>query len=88
MKEKSHNAERKYRQKGALKTFLWLFFGINFFGISLNLILHYYKLPNQIEYLIHNSDNIAIISLALFCYIIMSLLLYLVISLNYFFKEV
>lgn len=73
--------------KNILRTFLKLFFGINFVGLSLNGILYYFKLPNQMEYLLKNIDNVAIISLALFCYVILSLLLYLVVSLNYFIRE-
>lgn len=74
-------------KRNALKTFLWLFFGINFVGIVLNIILYYFKLPNQMEYLLKNINNVAIISLAVFCYVILSLLLYLVVSLNYFIRE-
>lgn len=39
------------------------------------------------EYLLENINNVAIISLAVFCYVILSLLLYLVVSLNYFIRE-
>ena len=64
-----------------------MIFGINFIGISLNVILYYFRLPNQMEYLLENINNVAIISLAVFCYVILSLLLYLVVSLNYFIRE-
>ncbi|MCR2059585.1 hypothetical protein [Campylobacter helveticus] len=51
-------------------------------------MLYYFDLPNQIEYVLFNIDNVAVMSLVVFIYVMMSLLLYLAINLNHFFKSI
>ncbi|WP_270981053.1 hypothetical protein [Campylobacter helveticus] len=61
---------------------------INFLGFGLNVMLYYFDLPNQIEYVLFNVDNVGVMSLVVFIYAMMSLLLYLAINLNHFFKSI
>ncbi|ARE81140.1 hypothetical protein [Campylobacter helveticus] len=61
---------------------------INFLGFGLNVMLYYFDLPNQIEYVLFNVDNVGVMSLVVFIYVMMSLLLYLAINLNHFFKSI
>lgn len=61
---------------------------INFLGFGLNVMLYYFDLPNQIEYVLFNVDDVGVMSLVVFIYVMMSLLLYLAINLNHFFKSI
>ncbi|ARE79782.1 hypothetical protein [Campylobacter helveticus] len=79
---------KKELRKKAFKSFALWFVLINFLGIGLNALLYYFDLPNQIEYVLFNIDNVAVMSLVVFIYVMMSLLLYLAINLNHFFKSI
>lgn len=74
--------------KKAFKSFVLWFVLINFLGFGLNVMLYYFDLPNQIEYVLFNVDNVGVMSLVVFIYVMMSLLLYLAINLNHFFKSI
>ncbi|WP_270976649.1 hypothetical protein [Campylobacter helveticus] len=39
---------------------------INFLGFGLNVMLYYFDLPNQIEYVLFNVDNVGVMSLVVF----------------------
>ncbi|ELZ4287374.1 hypothetical protein UO474_001116 [Campylobacter upsaliensis] len=49
---------QKEMKKKIFKRFLLWFVGINILGIGLNVLLYYFSLPNQIEYVLYNIDNI------------------------------
>lgn len=75
-------------KKKIFKRFLLWFVSINTLGIGLNVLLYYFSLPNQIEYVLYNIDNIGVMSLVVFIYVIMSVLLYLAINLNFVAKMI
>ncbi|ELW9008101.1 hypothetical protein V9966_000083 [Campylobacter upsaliensis] len=75
-------------KKKIFKRFLLWFVSINILGIGLNVLLYYFSLPNQIEYVLYNIDNIGVMSLVVFIYVIMSVLLYLAINLNFVAKMI
>ncbi|EAI8667886.1 hypothetical protein BST00_08115 [Campylobacter upsaliensis] len=79
---------QKEMKKKIFKRFLLWFVGINILGIGLNVLLYYFSLPNQIEYVLYNIDNIGVMSLVVFIYVIMSILLYLAINLNFVAKMI
>lgn len=79
---------KKELNKKAFKSFVLWFAVINFLGLGLNALLYYFSMPNQIEYVLVNFDNVAMISLVVFIYVVMSLLLYLAIKMNIFFKMI
>ncbi|EAI5357879.1 hypothetical protein BS377_06065 [Campylobacter upsaliensis] len=79
---------QKEMKKKIFKLFLLWFVGINILGIGLNVLLYYFSLPNQIEYVLYNIDNIGVMSLVVFIYVIMSVLLYLAINLNFVAKMI
>ncbi|EAI0017245.1 hypothetical protein CYI61_08395 [Campylobacter upsaliensis] len=79
---------QKEMKKKIFKRFLLWFVSINILGIGLNVLLYYFSLPNQIEYVLYNIDNIGVMSLVVFIYVIMSVLLYLAINLNFVAKMI
>ncbi|EAH9987613.1 hypothetical protein E0F82_05910 [Campylobacter upsaliensis] len=79
---------QKEMKKKIFKRFLLWFVSINTLGIGLNVLLYYFSLPNQIEYVLYNIDNIGVMSLVVFIYVIMSVLLYLAINLNFVAKMI
>ncbi|MBT0743314.1 hypothetical protein KJQ84_01915 [Campylobacter upsaliensis] len=79
---------QKEMKKKIFKRFLLWFVSINILGVGLNVLLYYFSLPNQIEYVLYNIDNIGVMSLVVFIYVIMSVLLYLAINLNFVAKMI
>lgn len=68
-----------------LKQFIWIFLIIHLVGIGLNIILYFLKIPSGIEKFI-NANPLHIV-VAIICYIVFNVMLYLVIKIRFIISQ-